>query len=86
LSGKVGFWRWLLQKIRKAINNIPKLPKLIKGISPEAEISFTPLALLLPLSLFVIFGYPIIGILVGGALAFLLLTHGYYRMEMEGDC
>ena len=83
MSGKVGFWRWLLHKIWKGIRNIPKLPKLMKAIPPEGEMAFTPLAFLL---ISVIFGYPIIGILVGGALAFLLLTHGYYRMEMEGDC
>ena len=86
MNGKIGFWRWLLINILKGIKTIPKLPKLMKDISPEAEMAFTPLAFLFPLLLSVIFGYPTIGILVAGALAFLLLTHAYYRMETEEDC
>ena len=85
MSGKVGFWRWLLLKISNGIKSIPKLPKLIKDIDPEFEMVFAPSALLWVLILLVILGLPIIGFLIWGALMFLILAHAFYRMEME-DC
>ena len=58
----------------------------MKDADPEFEFTLAALAFLFGLLPFTIFGYPEIGLLVGFALAFLILAHGYYRMETEGDC
>ena len=82
MNGKVGFWRWLLLKIWKGIKNIPKLIKE----DPAFEFTLAIFAFLFGMLLLTFFGYPEVGILVGFAFAFLILAHGIYRMEMEGDC
>ena len=84
MSGKVGFWRWLLLKIWKGIKTIPKLPKILKDTEPEFEMTLTPLAFLLGLLIGVFCYSSTIGLLLGVAFALLLYAHAHFRME--GDC
>ena len=85
MSGKVGFWRWLLLKIWKGIKTIPKLPKLMKDIDPAVEFTVAILAYVFGVLLVAIFNH-LIGLLVGFVLMCLIMAHSFYRMEMEGDC
>ena len=85
MSGKIGFWRWLLLKIWKGIKTIPKLPKLVKDADPafETVLGLIGMVAIAPI-LAVYLAFPA-GLLAW--LAFMLLvTHSIYRMEMEEDC
>ena len=80
MSGKVGFWRWLLQKIWKGIKNIPKLMKFDPAV--EMFLAIIGIALVAPLlSILNIFMA-----LLAWFVSFLLFAHVFYRLEMEEDC
>ena len=87
MNEKVGFWRWLLLKIRNGLKIVFKSLKLLKDIAPEDEMLLSILGLEVPI-IFFSFAFSIsvglfIGLPIGVIIMLLIFAHAIYRREME---